>query len=79
MTVASNETDSTRLLAEAPCEDSTANLISKQAREETIRLRAYGIYLNRGSENGPMSTIGSARRSNAPARSEQMQNSPHRL
>ena len=33
MTVASNETDSTRLLAEAPCEDSTANLISKQARE----------------------------------------------
>ena len=52
MTVASNETDSTRLLAEAPCEDSTANLISKQAREETIRLRAYDIYLNRGSENG---------------------------
>jgi len=52
MTVALNETDSTRLLADAPCEDLTANQISKQAREETIRLRAYDIYLNRGSENG---------------------------
>jgi hypothetical protein len=52
MTAASNKTDSTMLLADAPSEHSTANLISKQAREETIRLRAYDIYLNRESENG---------------------------
>lgn len=52
MTTALNEIDSTMLLADAPCEDSTANLIPNQAREETIRLRAYYIYLDRGSENG---------------------------
>ena len=52
MTVVSNKTDSTTLLVTKPDEASTDDQISKQAREETIRLRAYDLYLNRGGEGG---------------------------
>jgi hypothetical protein len=52
MTVVSNEIDSTTLLVTKPGEASTDDQISKQAREETIRLRAYDLYLNRGGEGG---------------------------
>ena len=52
MTVVSSETDIKQPCLSATSEDSAADLISKQAREETIRLRAYDIYLNRGGEHG---------------------------
>jgi hypothetical protein len=52
MTAVSNKTDGTTLLVTTPYEDSTDDQISKQAREETIRLRAYDLYLNRGGEDG---------------------------
>lgn len=52
MTVVSNKTDSTTLLVTKSDEASTDDQISKQAREETIRLRAYDLYLNRGGEGG---------------------------
>ena len=52
MSVVPNERDDAALLGVAPCEVSTNDRISKQAREETIRLRAYDLYLNRGCEQG---------------------------
>jgi hypothetical protein len=33
-------------------EDSTEHLLEMQAREEKIRIRAYEIYLERGSHDG---------------------------
>ncbi len=50
MTVVSNKTDGTTLLVSTPHEHSTDDQVSKQAREETIRLRAYDLYLNRRVE-----------------------------
>jgi hypothetical protein len=52
MSVVPNERDDAALLGVAPCEGSTNDRISKQAREETIRLRAYDLYLKRGCEQG---------------------------